>query len=261
MLPAAVDPFPGAGGFFPVAPPKGGMEVEGCLLPEDVRVDVENDIWVRPSGGRSYWSLGILSSLSSLAGRFLSARFRAGENPWHRGQSLATLESVRFTGPVRLPFEAEVIERNLRVPERPRLLNDDPYGEGWVVRLHPVRESDAWAVPPAVEVRGRLAERIHELRIRCYPAVPDLELYEIGAECSATLARLDEEISRREVGEVVLLVTDDPTSPVELARWEMRSGHRLLQHREEGGLHHFLLRKEAGGRPVRKAPFEPPDPR
>jgi len=59
---------------------------------------------------------------------------------------------------------------------------------------------------------------------------------------------LNDELRSRAAGEAVLLVTDDPTSPIEMERWSDQTGHRLLAHRREGELHEFLVRKEA--RPV-----------
>ncbi len=229
------------------------MEVEGCQVPDDVYVDLEDDVWIRPSEGGGLWTVGVLSSLASLAGRFTSVRFRPGEGSWKRGQSLATLESVRFTGPFRVPVGAHVVARNPGLAQRPKLLNDDPYGEGWVARIRP-EEGDRVPYPPAPSVAGALREKIRALGIHCYPAAADLELYEIGSECSATLSRLDEEIARLAPRDVVLLVVDDPTAPIELVRWERLSGNRVLYQRQEGGLYHFLIRKEEESRPVRKTP-------
>jgi glycine cleavage system H protein len=230
------------------------MEVEGCVLPDELYVDLENDVWIRAETGSGDWTLGILSSLASLAGRFTAVRFRPGEGPWKRGQSLATLESYRFTGPFRVPVDARTMRPNGALLLRPKLLNDDPYGEGWVVRI---RSEQGYPEPPyprAPAVAGPLREKIRSLRIHCYPAVPDLEIYEIGSECSATLSRLDEEIARLQPRDVVLLVVDDPTAPIELVRWERQSANHILYQERDGDLYHFLIRKEAASRPVRKSP-------
>ena len=114
-----------------------------------------------------------------------------------RGRSIATVESMRYTGAVRVPVDAEILERNPAVRERPRLLNDAPYGEGWVARVRPTRPEEVPRyLESAAQVAGRLEERIRTQRIRCWPATPDLELYEIGIECSAVLTMLNEELAR-----------------------------------------------------------------
>jgi glycine cleavage system H protein len=226
------------------------MEVEECPLPEDRLYDLENDVWLYRERGSDRATLGVLASLAAFAGRFTSVGYRPEGGELARGRSVATIESVRFTGAVRLPVAARVLERNPALPDRPRLLNDAPYGAGWVVQIGLADpESSVASLQSAAAVRAGLAEKIRAMHIRCLPATPDSELYEIGAECAAVLAQLDEEIARRAPGEVVLLVTDDPTAPIEMVRWTDRTGHAILSHRREENLHHFLVRREVDPRP------------
>ena len=229
------------------------MEIRGCLLPEDRRYDLGSDTWWLEDGEPGVGRLGVLGTLGAFAGPFRSFAFRPVGPVVGRGRSIATAESVRFTGAVRLPFDAELLARNERLIDRPRLLNDDPYGEGWVVRVRAVRpEEPGRLLEEAAAIAGRLEERIVRERIRCWPQTPDLELYEIGVECSAVLTRLNETLAPRGAGEAVLLVTDDPTSPIEMVRWSDETGHTLLARRAEGTLHHFLVRKEADPHPRRR---------
>lgn len=231
------------------------MDVEGCALPEDRRYDLENDVWIRQLDDGGIAEVGVTASIAAFAGRFHALSFRPVEGRIARGRSVATVESTRYTGAVRLPVDGTIAARNDEVLRRPRWLNDDPYGRGWVVRLREVDPAEVmrWT-REAQDVREALRQRIAELRIRCYPAVPDAELYEIGVECSAILARVDQEVARLEPEGVLLLVTDDPTSPIELVRWSDRTGHAILAHRRDGGLEHFLLRRERDPRPRRPAP-------
>jgi len=229
--------------------------VAGCELPEDRLYDLEDSTWVTRDPNSGLWTLGVMASLLAFAGRVQSFTFRPDDSDLAQGRSVATIESVRFTGPIRLPVDGTVVERNRELLDRPRLLHDSPYDRGWVVRFRPRAPEPLPAhLESAAAIADRLARRIAELRIRCFPALPDFELIEVGTECSATLARLDEELAPRAPGAVVLLVTDDPTSPIELVRWSDGTGHRLLAHRQEGNLHQFLIRKEAGATPRRRSP-------
>ena len=231
------------------------MEVLGCPLPDDCWVDLENDAWSRVEPDGVTFSAGVLASQAAFAGRYTSVRFRVLDGVIERGHNVALLESLRSTVPFRIPVTGRIVGRNEGLTRRPKMLNDSPYDRGWIVRYIPVSPSDVaglLARPDAV--RSALAARITERRIHCYPAAPDLEMYEIGSECSATLAKLDEELTRRSPDDVVLLVTDDPTSPIELVRWSDRTGHTLLYHRVDGNLHQFLIRKEAAPVPRVRRP-------
>lgn len=230
------------------------MEAGGCPLPDDLLYDVERDVWARPDPDGSTATIGMLSPLASFIGIVQKVQYRPSvEGPIARGRSVATIESFRFTGAVRLPVDGTIVERNDEIVRRPKWINDEPYGHGWVAR---VRADDpaSWhaSMEPAPAVRERIAEVVRERRIHCLPAVPDVELFEIGAECSAVLAALDDTLKARAPRDVVLLVTDDPTSPIEVVRWSDRTGETLLHHEAEGHLHKFLIRKEAEPQPRRR---------
>jgi len=92
--------------------------------------------------------------------------------------------------------------------------------------------------------RAALKAKIVELKIRCFSEFPDHEMFEIGTECSAVLVRLDELLSGSPAGTVVHLVSDDPTSEVEMIRWSDRSGNELLESRREGNLVHYVVKKK-----------------
>ena len=51
------------------------------------------------------------------------------------GDEVGTIESVKAVGELYTPVSGEVVERNEAVVEDPALLNDDPHGEGWLVRI------------------------------------------------------------------------------------------------------------------------------
>jgi glycine cleavage system H protein len=228
------------------------MDAAGCPVPDDRRYDVENDVWARADGDDGSVTVGLMAPLVSFAGKFTALTYRDLEGPQPLGRSVATAESVRFTGPVRLPFAARVVARNPALPGRPKLLNDAPYTDGWVVRVRP-KAPDALERLATAEVAAPLvAEKVRTMRIHCLPAAPDVEMFEIGAECQAILVRLDEELSQRAIGEVVHLVTDDPTAPIEMVRWSDRSGYPVLHAWPEGNLRHFLVRRTADPRPRRR---------
>jgi len=66
---------------------------------------------------------------------------------------------------------------------------------------------------------------------------------EIGTECSAVLIRLNDLLATIPLGEVVHLVSDDPTAYVEMVVWSERTGQSLVDWRKEGNLFHFIVRK------------------
>ena len=51
------------------------------------------------------------------------------------GDELGTLESVKAVSEFLAPVAGEVTEVNTRLEDEPNLVNDDPYGDGWLVKL------------------------------------------------------------------------------------------------------------------------------
>ncbi len=50
-------------------------------------------------------------------------------------EELGTLESVKAVSEYNSPISGEVVEVNVRLEDEPNLVNDDPYGEGWLARI------------------------------------------------------------------------------------------------------------------------------
>lgn len=55
-----------------------------------------------------------------------------------QGDVFGAVEAVKTVSDLFLPIEGEVLELNPAIEKSPELLNSDPYGEGWIIRLKPV---------------------------------------------------------------------------------------------------------------------------
>lgn len=54
-----------------------------------------------------------------------------------KGEVFGAVEAVKTVSDLFLPIEGEVLELNPAIEKSPELLNSDPYGEGWIIRLKP----------------------------------------------------------------------------------------------------------------------------
>jgi len=54
-----------------------------------------------------------------------------------RGDACAVVESVKAASDVYAPISGEVLAANERLADEPELINSDPYGEGWLMRMQP----------------------------------------------------------------------------------------------------------------------------
>jgi len=71
------------------------------------------------------------------AGKIINIRIKKPGRLVPKGKPVASLESGKWTGPIPADIEGEIVERNEELFEKPELINEDPYGKGWIARLKP----------------------------------------------------------------------------------------------------------------------------
>lgn len=219
------------------------MRIQECEFPDDLLYDADGMTWARQESG-GHVLVGITSIQAAVAGKLTSVLGKPAGVLYARGEGVGALESGRYFGVIRTPVRGLLVAVNEAVLQKPKLLSEAPYSDGWFAHLR----AEDWAADLQVlrspdAAKDLLKSQIDALRVRCFAAFPDHEMYEIGVECSAVLLRLNELLDRIDVGEVVHIVSDDWTAPVEMDRWVGETGHALLEIRREGNLYHILVRK------------------
>ena len=218
------------------------MLIDHCDFPEEVLYDLDNNVWVRHIAA-GVVRLGITSVHAAMAGKLNNVKFKPIGAKIERGQSVATIESTKYFGVVRAPFSGKLVAVNSGLEIEPKQANVAPYGEGWFVEIAPTDEIGLTSlVAPKIAV-DRIKAQIRDLRVRCFAAYPDREMWEIGVECAAVLVRLNELLEHCEVNEVIHVVSDDPTAEIEMERWADESGQEVLESRKEENLEHFIVKK------------------
>ena len=217
------------------------MKIGNCSFPEDLLYDAENFIWI--SNKEKSVTIGITAIMASIAGRLSSIKLKPVGTKLEKSKSCGTLESAKYFGVVRTPVSGIIVQVNKSLMNKPKLANDFPYAEGWFVKIELSDMEDLKALETIENCHDKMSIAIQKLRVRCFAAFPDHEMFEIGVECSATLAKLDELIEKIPAGEVIHLVSDDPTADLEMSRWSEERGQSLLEIKNEGNLLHFIVKK------------------
>ncbi len=123
--------------------------------PEDLKYHREHD-WVRIDGDEA--TLGITWKAQDALGELVY--FQPPEVGAEVGKDApyGEVESVKAVSDLVAPVSGEVLEVNERVVEEPSLVNDDPYGAGWLVRIRVTDPSEADTLLDAEAYRELLAE-------------------------------------------------------------------------------------------------------
>ena len=110
--------------------------VRGCVLPDELYYHVESNVWARLEDDGSL-TLGMTSYACALAGQLVAVTPKKAGRDIEQGKTVSTVESGKWVGPVKAPVGGELLAVNEAVSDTPRLVNEDPYGRGWMAKLKP----------------------------------------------------------------------------------------------------------------------------
>jgi glycine cleavage system H protein len=74
------------------------------------------------------------------------------------GEACAVVESVKAASDIYSPIDGEIIAVNEALAAQPELLNTDPYGEGWIMKLRPADEAESSALLDAKAYESTLED-------------------------------------------------------------------------------------------------------
>ena len=100
--------------------------------PEDLQYHPEHD-WARIDGDQAI--LGITWHAQDALGELVHYEPPAVGATVARDSSYGEVESVKAVSDLISPLSGEVLEVNGKVTDEPEIVNDDPYGEGWLIRI------------------------------------------------------------------------------------------------------------------------------
>jgi glycine cleavage system H protein len=100
--------------------------------PEELKYHPEHD-WARAEGGEA--TFGITWFAQDQLGEVVFFDPPQVGDTVTAGESYAEVESVKAVSDVVAPLSGEITEVNGGLSDKPELINDDPYGEGWLVKV------------------------------------------------------------------------------------------------------------------------------
>jgi glycine cleavage system H protein len=118
--------------------------VAEASYPDDLLYHQEHD-WVRLDPQGEWATFGITWYAQDALGEVVFYDAPEVGSTLTKDETYAEIESVKAVSDVFAPMSGEVIEVNSAIADEPGVVNDDPYGEGWLVkvRLTSVEEKEA----------------------------------------------------------------------------------------------------------------------
>ncbi len=100
--------------------------------PQDLKYSKDHE-WVRVNGTQA--TIGITSYAQKQLGDIVFIDLAKNGESVEEGETAGTIESVKAVAEVYIPLKGRIFEINAAVNEEPELVNSDPYGEGWLLKL------------------------------------------------------------------------------------------------------------------------------
>ena len=118
-------------------------------LPGDLRYTNEHE-WLRQEEDGSV-TVGITDHAQSALGDLVYVELPEAGQELEAGGEMAVVESVKAASDVYAPISGSVLDVNGELADDPELINSDPYGDGWIVRLQPSGEAVETMDPDAYQ--------------------------------------------------------------------------------------------------------------
>ena len=124
--------------------------------PDDLRYHPEHD-WARIEGEEA--TFGITWFAQDALGELVHYEAPGVGSTVAQGSPCGEVESVKAVSDVIAPLSGEVLEVNQKAVDEPEVVNEDPYREGWLVRVRLSDQAEAEALMDAEAYRAHVAEQ------------------------------------------------------------------------------------------------------
>lgn len=101
-------------------------------IPENLKYTADHE-WVRLNGDVA--EVGITDYAQSQLGDIVFVDIQTEGETLSKGEKFGDIEAVKTVAEALMPISGEIIEVNEELAGSPELVNSDPYGEGWMIKI------------------------------------------------------------------------------------------------------------------------------
>ena len=95
----------------------------------------ENDTWTKIKNGEAQF--GVTDFLQRRGGDVIFVELPQKGSTARRGEEISSFETIKAVVLIASPFDGVITEVNTLLKDKPELINEDPYGEGWIASISP----------------------------------------------------------------------------------------------------------------------------
>lgn len=124
-------------------------------FPEELKYTSEHE-WIRVEGEVAY--IGITEHAQNQLGDIVFVDIPTVGEELNAGDVFGTIEVVKTISDLFMPVSGTILEQNEALEEKPELVNQDPYGAGWLIKIEPSADADLSVLLDAKEYKKTINE-------------------------------------------------------------------------------------------------------
>ena len=110
-------------------------------IPADLRYTAEHE-YLKPAGADNVVQIGITDYAQGELGDVVFVELPKVGDKFKAHDVFGTIEAVKAVSELYSPVDGEVVAVNSRLDAEPALVNNDPYGDGWMIKLRLTNAAD-----------------------------------------------------------------------------------------------------------------------
>jgi glycine cleavage system H protein len=122
-------------------------------IPEELKYSKEHE-WIRPEGTTA--TVGITDYAQNQLGDIAFIDIRTEGETLEQNEMFGAIEAVKATADAFMPVSGKVTEINALLDSKPEAVNNDPYGEGWLIRIEMTDPAELDGLMDAAEYQAYL---------------------------------------------------------------------------------------------------------
>ena len=162
------------------------MKIDYCVFPEGYLYDLENFVWLKEDNNNNNnnkknnntssvsspkkFTVGVTPILASIAGKFTKIKLKPVGTEVEKGRSIGSVESVRYFGIARSPISGKILQVNEVLLANPKLANDFPYENGWLIKMETngISPFDMSGLKNVEDCQEEIKSIMEKLHVRCF---------------------------------------------------------------------------------------------
>ncbi len=108
------------------------LKLKAMNIPENLKYTKDHE-WIKVDGDEAY--VGITDYAQNELGDVVFVEIETEGESLDKEEVFGTVEAVKTVSDIFMPISGEVMEVNSKLEDSPEIVNKDPYGEGWLIKV------------------------------------------------------------------------------------------------------------------------------